>query len=184
MRTLEVRRHSWTLKDRQDGDPHLSPAGVRLARAVGDTLPSMAYVAVGDQPRHGETAEAMGYAVDEQVAWPSGYVEGEVRHHDQWSWDAPYARYAELLRTGGGLTAVAGEHLAHWRRILAEVPEGGAALVVSSGGSIEPALVAAFPQADHESWGEALHHLDGATLTVDGDSFMDLELRRLASIRA
>ena len=184
MRTLEVRRHSWTRKDRQEGDSHLSPDGVRLARAVGDTLPPMAYVAVGDQPRHRETAEAMGYAVDEQVAWPSGYVEGEVRHHDQWSWGAPYARYAELLGTGGGLTAVADEHLAHWRRILAEVPDGGTALVVSSGGSIEPVLVAAFPEADHESWGEALHHLEGATLTVDLDTFVDVELRRVASIRA
>ena len=51
-------------------------------------------------------------------------------------------------------------------------------MVVSSGGSIEPVLVAAFPDADHGSWGEALHHLEGATLTVDGDSFVDVELRR------
>jgi hypothetical protein len=30
----------------------------------------------------------------------------------------------------------------------------------------------------------ALHHLEGARVTVDGDSFVHLELRRLASIRA
>ena len=74
--------------------------------------------------------------------------------------------------------------MAHWRRILAAVPEGGSGLVVSSGGSIEPVLVSAFPEADHQSWGEALHHLEGARVTVDGDSFVHLELRRLASIRA
>ena len=86
--------------------------------------------------------------------------------------------------SGGGVSAVAEELLGAWRRILAEVPDGGVALVVSSGGSIEPVLVAAFPEADHESWGEALHHLEGATLTVDLDTFVDVELRRVASIRA
>ena len=51
----------------------------------------------------------------------------------------------------GSLASVT-THLAHWRRILVQVPDGGAALVVSSGGSIEPVLVAAFPDADHGSW--------------------------------
>jgi len=101
-----------------------------------------------------------------------------VRHHDQWSWAAPYARYAEILGRVGGLAAMAEEHLAHWRRVLTRVPDGGAALVVSSGGSIEPVLVAAFPGADHGAWGQPLHHLEGATLTVDGDAFVALELRR------
>lgn len=52
---------------------------------VGDTLPAMSYVVVGSQPRHLETALALGFAVDEQVSLPSGYVLGEVDHHDQWS---------------------------------------------------------------------------------------------------
>jgi hypothetical protein len=130
--------------------------------------------------RHSLTRKglALGYAVDEQVAWPSGYVPGEVAHHDQWSWPEPFARYAELLAGSGGLRAVAEEHLRHWQRVLALTADGGSALVVSSGGSIEPVLVAALPSADHAAWGTALHHLEGAMLTEDGGRFVEVELRR------
>lgn len=145
----------------------MSREGVRRARVLGETLPEMSWVAVGSQPRHLETAIAMGYAVDEQVAWPSGYVPGEVDHHDQWRWDQPFSHYATLLNRAGGLRAVADQHLVHWRRILARVPDGGDALVVSSGGSIEPVLVAAFPHEDHAQWGGALHQLQGGVLIVD-----------------
>ena len=147
---------------------------------LGERLPRFDYVAVGDQPRHLETAIALGSAVDEQVSWPSGYVEGVVAHHDQWSWPHPFSRYAELVRVrgGSGLDDVVQEHLRHWRRVLGSVPEGGAALVVSSGGSIEPVLVAALPGADHVSWGGALHHLEGAALHWDGSDFGLVRLLR------
>jgi hypothetical protein len=92
VRNLVVLRHSLTRKGRSPGDTgsHLSPTGVRRARALGKTLPAFAYVAVGDTPLHLETALALGCAVDEQVSWPSGYVAGEVDHHDQWSWPTPF----------------------------------------------------------------------------------------------
>lgn len=57
----------------------------------------------------------MGYAVDEMVSWPSGYVAGVVNHHDQWRWEHPFQRYAELLQTSTELQAVAQVHLTHWR---------------------------------------------------------------------
>ncbi len=181
MRELVVLRHSLTRKgaDQRLSGSHLSSAGVRLARIVGDTLPAMAYVAVGDQPRHVETALALGFAVDEQVPWPSGYVAGEVQHHDQWSWDQPFVRYAELLATGRGLAAVAQVHLGHWLRILEHIPDGGSGLVVSSGGSIEPVLVAALPSARHGDWGGPLHQLEGAALTWDGSEFVGIRLLRV-----
>jgi hypothetical protein len=69
VKSLVVLRHSLTRK--------------RLARALGDELPVFEHVTVGDQPRHLETAVALGCAVDEQVAWPSGYIDGVVEHHDQ-----------------------------------------------------------------------------------------------------
>ncbi|MFJ3404637.1 histidine phosphatase family protein [Promicromonospora sp. NPDC090134] len=181
MRTLDVVRHSLTRKgvSRSRGaGSHLSPEGVRLARRLGESMPDMAYVAVGDLPRHLETAIALGFAVDEQVAWPSGYVEGEVDHHDQWTWDQPFVRYAALLAAGRGLHDVAQEHLTHWRRVLDAVPEGGAALIVSSGGSIEPVLVAAFPGADHAAWGGPLHQLEGATIEVEDGRFTGITVRR------
>lgn len=125
-----------------------------------------------------ETALALGFAVDERVSWPSGYVKGEVAHHDQWSWQEPFLRYAELMRPGSGLTAVADAHLGHWLRLLDVVPDDGAGLVVSSGGSIEPVLVAAMPDGDHASWGGALHQLEGAELEWDGDAFNAIRLLR------
>ena len=185
MHTLEIVRHSLTRKGSDRGKASaLSPEGVRLARVLGDSMTAWSggagidHVAVGNLPRHLETAIAMGFAVDEQVAWPSGYVEGEVGHHDQWTWDQPFVRYARLLARGDGLHAVAQEHLGHWRRILDRLPEGGTALIVSSGGSIEPVLVAAMPDADHAAWGGPLHHLQGATVTVDRGRFAGVRIRR------
>jgi hypothetical protein len=156
----------------------LSVDGVRAARAVGDALPACGYVITGPDRRHIETAIAMGYAVDEVVEWPSGYVEGVVDHHDQWRWDQPFVRYRELLQASPALRGVAETHLGYWRHALDQVREGEAALVVSSGGSIEPVLVAAFASDEVASWGSALHQLDGATLTFDGPACVDLVMRR------
>ena len=180
VRELFVLRHSLTRKNSVEGrsGSHLSREGVRLARALGDTLPAMCHVVVGGQPRHLETALALGFAVDEQVSLPSGYVPGEVDHHDQWSWDQPFVRYAELLVAGTGLTNVAGAHLDCWRSVLEHVPDGAAGLVVSSGGSIEPALVAALPEADHAGWGGPLHQLEGAKLTWTSSTCTSIQLLR------
>jgi broad specificity phosphatase PhoE len=179
VKTLEVRRHSLTKKGpaREHGSL-LSAEGVRRARAVGETMPEFDYVLTGPDRRHIETAVAMGYAVDESIDWASGYVTGVVEHHDQWQWDQPFARYAELLVASAALRAVAEEHLEHWRRALMHVPDGGAALVISSGGSIEPVLVAAAVSSDWAEWGTALHQLDGATLVLDGPNCVDLAIRR------
>lgn len=72
-------------------------------------------------------------------------------------------------------------HLAHWRRVLGLAPAGGAVLVVSSGGSIEPVLVATLPDADHALWGSAFHPLEGAILSWDGKAFGSLQLLRQGS---
>ena len=180
MRELVVLRHSLTRKgaDRRASGSHLSSEGVQLARTLGDTLPEMAYVVVGDQPRHLETALALGFAVDEQTSWPSGYVAGEVAHHDQWSWDQPFVRYSELLATRRGLARVAQVHIGVWLRVLEHVPDGCSGLVVSSGGSIEPVLVAAMPTAHHGDWGGPLHQLEGAALSWDGAECAAVRLLR------
>lgn len=112
------------------------------------------------------------------MSWPSGYVEGIVDHHDQWDWPLPFVQYAELLARHSGLADVVQAHLAHWRRILKSLPDGGAALVISSGGSIEPVLVGALPAAEHSTWGGALHQLEGARLTWDGEAFTSIRVLR------
>jgi broad specificity phosphatase PhoE len=157
---------------------------VTLARRVGEQLGPIAYVVTGTLPRTSETALAMGYAVDELVDWPSGYVPGEVDHHDQWGWPQPYVHYAELVRGGTGLGAVAREHRRVWTRAVEALPAGATALVVSSGGSIEPTLVACLPDADHASWGAPFSHCDGARLAFDNGDFVSVALARAPLLRA
>ena len=107
MRWLEVRRHSLTKKGSARGrGSHLSAEGVALARLVGESLGPFSLVVTNASPRAIETAVAMGLAVDDTVELPSGYVPGEVDHHDQWRWPHPYRTYAELLGRGGGPAAV------------------------------------------------------------------------------
>jgi hypothetical protein len=105
---LEVRRHSLTRKGTARGHgSHLSAEGVALARKVGESMGPFAYVVTSVSPRAIETAIAMGFAVDDTIELPSGYVPGEVDHHDQWRWPRPYRTYAELIARPSGLAAVA-----------------------------------------------------------------------------
>lgn len=179
MRWLEIRRHSLTKKGPTRGrGSHLSTRGVALARAVGAQLGAFGYVVTSSSPRAIETALAMGYAVDDALDMPSGYVPGEVEHHDQWSWRQAYLTYAELISHGGGLAAMAQAHRDIWTRVVEAVPDGTGALVVSHGGCIEPALVSCLPNADHASWGAPFSHCDGARLDFDSGRFTNIRLRR------
>jgi broad specificity phosphatase PhoE len=179
MRWLEVRRHSLTKKGPARGrGSHLSAQGVALARAVGAELGPIAYVLTSAAPRAIETAIAMGFAVDDTVDLPSGYVPGEVGFHEQWTWTQPWVRYAELVGQGGGLAAVAWAHRAASARAVASVDDGAAALVVSHGGAIEPALVACLLHADHARWGALLGHCDGARLGFTDGCFVGIRFRR------
>src|SRR5581483_10534951 len=100
MRWLEVRRHSLTKKGTARGrGSHLSAEGV--------TLGPFARVLTSPAPRAIETAVAMGFAVDDIIELPSGYVPGQVGHHQQWTWPEPYVSYAELIGSGGDLAKVA-----------------------------------------------------------------------------
>ncbi|MBC9714891.1 histidine phosphatase family protein [Streptomyces sp. TRM66268-LWL] len=179
MRWLEVRRHAPTKKGAARGrGSHLSAHGVALARTAGADSGPFASVVTSASPRAIETAIAMGWAVDDTVDLPSGYVEGEVAHHDQWTWPQPYVRYAELIGARGGLAAVAARHRGLWIEVVRSVPDGSGALIVSHGGSIEPALVAVLPAADHASWGAPFSHLDGVRLDFEDGRFIRARMRR------
>lgn len=183
MRWLEVRRHSLTKKGPARGHgSHLSARGVALARAAGAELGPIAYVATSPSPRAVETAIAMGFAVDDTIDLPSGYVPGEAGRHDQWSWPHPYLTYASLIRRGQGLAAAAEAHRAIWTRTAEALPDNAAALIVSHGGAIEPALVACLPDADHQSWGAPFSHCDGARLSFEHGRFVTLQFRRAPAL--
>lgn len=171
MRFLEVRRHSFTKKgDARGRGSHLSREGVAAARAVSTELGAVAYVAVSEAPRTLETALAMGLAVDAILPLGAvGYSTPEVAHHDQWAWATPYVRYRTLLERHGPLAQAAESELELWRSALLQVADGEVALIVTHGGSVEPTLVAALPEADVASWGPPFSHLDGVQLALDAD---------------
>lgn len=185
MRWLEVRRHSLTKKGPARGrGSHLSGEGVRLASEVGKQLGPIAYVLTSDSPRAIETAVAMGLAVDDTAAMPSGYVPGEVEFHQQWTWPKPWSRYAELIARGEGLARVAKAQQATWIGALERVEDGAAALIVGHGGGLEPALVVCFPEADYQQWGSLFGHCDGARLGFADGRFVDLLIRRAPTASA
>jgi broad specificity phosphatase PhoE len=180
-RQLAVFRHAMTKKGEARGrGSHLSAEGVGLARRVGAAIGVFEQVIVTPVPRTMETALAMGFAVDDVVEPVCGYVAGEFEHHAQWEWDQPYVRFAEMIGRGGKLAGAAAVDAARWRAVVAALPPGGRALVISHGGSIEPVAVACLPAADHAAWGAPLSHCDGVVLTEDGGAFVEIELRRAA----
>ena len=66
MRSIQIRRHSYTKKGAARGKgSHLSAAGVTLARRIGAETGPFELVLTSTVPRTLETAIAMGYAVDE-----------------------------------------------------------------------------------------------------------------------
>jgi broad specificity phosphatase PhoE len=94
----------------------------------------------------------------------------------------PYRRYAELLAQSPGLAAVADAHCELWTELLAAAPDGTTVLVVSHGGSIEPALVTCLPHADHASWGPPFSHCEGARLCLDQGNFVDIKFHRVQDV--
>jgi broad specificity phosphatase PhoE len=151
---------------------------VALARAVGAQLGPFARVLTSPAPRAIETAIAMGFAVDDVIDLPAGNVCGQVGHHQQWSWPQPYLSYAELIASGGDLAAAAHAHADRWAAVVHDVPDGATALVISHGGTIEPALVACLPGSNHALWGAPFSHCDGARLGYNNGRFVTVQFRR------
>jgi broad specificity phosphatase PhoE len=181
-RSLAVFRHSLTKKGEGRGQgSHLSSEGVALAQRVGAESGPFDRVYVSPSPRTMETALAMGFAVDAVIEFSCGYVSGEFEHHDQWGWEQPYVRFAELLHSGGRLSQLAAADAELWTRRLMEVPAGGRVLIVSHGGSIEPVLVACLPDAEHTTWGQPFSHCDGVILTFEGGRFVAADFKRALS---
>ncbi|WP_188196173.1 histidine phosphatase family protein [Nonomuraea sp. SYSU D8015] len=181
MRWLDVRRHSLTKKGVARGrGSHLSAEGVALARALGSEARPYERAVTSSSPRAVETAVAMGFAVDDTVEMPSGYVPGEFPRHAQWDWAEPYRRLAEVVREGRDAAAVAEVLRVMWADAdaVGGVAEGGSALLVGHGGAIELALVACFPDAAHASWGAPFAHGDGVRLGFAGGRFVSAEFRR------
>lgn len=77
----------------------------------------------------------------------------------------------------------AGEYAVWQAELLTEIagrlPDDGAALVVSHGGIVEAGAVALLPDADHESWGEAIGYVEGVRLHFDGGRCTGVQMLRV-----
>ena len=78
--------------------PHLTQAGVDLARRIGSTSGPFERVVTSTLPRAFETAIAMGFAVDEQLDALSMMAAGV---EDEINWDAGFAAWARAIKRGG-----------------------------------------------------------------------------------
>ena len=174
MKTIEIRRHSI----RSIPGDHLNQKGVSLARRVGEGLGPFDHVATSTLPRAFQTAIAMGFAVDEQVELMSTYGAG-VEH--EVPWPQSFAAYAKAIkrRRGGAAQRYANQLAAFYNDLAARLPENGAALVVNHGGIVELGVIASFPDAAYETWGEEVSYCEGARLFWQDGKFVNAEVLRV-----
>jgi broad specificity phosphatase PhoE len=172
MKTIEVRRHS--IRDHASQD--LSEQGVTLARLIGAEIGPFHYVVTSTVPRAHQTAVAMGFQVDEQVELLNTYgdaVEAEV------PWPADFSEYAAPIRRGGAPARYAQRLKEFFTHLAENLPDPGAALVVTHGGVVEIGAVACLPEATHDAWGDYIECLEGVRLFWEDGKFVKAEVLRI-----
>jgi broad specificity phosphatase PhoE len=180
---IEVRRHTYTKKGLERGKgSHLSAEGVRLARTIGEAIGPFDLVLTSEVPRTLETAIAMGFAVDEQLQALgdiSEEVVSELGHHERWTWDTPFARFAAFVACGGPTALMGRRQQEIWLEALESVPPDGSVLIVSHGRVIEVGLVTSLPDEDFTAWGAPFSHCEGVRLQYERGRFTGWELLRV-----
>lgn len=178
MRQIEIRRHAYTKRGAARGrGSHLSAEGVALARAVSKETGSFALVLTSEVPRTLETAIAMGYAVDDILTIPADLgtaAMAVIGHHERWTWDRPWVRFAALVRQPGPVADLGTWLCTAWENALASIPGDGRVLVISHGRIIEVGVMACLPglpAADLATWGEPLQHCEGVEMSYGNGRF-------------
>lgn len=194
MREIEIRRHSCTRKgiDRGRGS-HLSPEGVHLAREIGMHMRKFDLVLTSEEPRTLETAIALGFAVDDTFSIPQDIsvpALAALGHHERWSWDEPWVRFAKTVRQGGPVFRFGAWLRAAWVDALESTGDGGHVLVISHGRHIEAGVVGCLGDMappDFAHWGKPLHQCEGVRLSYAQGKFTDpclIRTRRCAEAYA
>ena len=183
MRSIEIRRHSYTKKGAGRGKgSHLSAQGVALARTSGATIGPFALVLTSPSPRTLETAIAMGFAVDEQLEALGDIpleVVDEIGHHEHWAWETPFVRFAQVVAQGGATARMGKRQQQAWVQALESVPLDGRVLVISHGRVIEAGLVTCLPDGDFAAWGVPLRHCEGVRMQYAAGRFTNVHFLRL-----
>jgi len=172
IRSVEMRRHTMRTKPGW----HLSQPGVDLARRTGDQMGPFDRVITSTVPRAYETAIAMGFAVDQQDDRLSSF--GDI-HDAELSWDAGFAAWSRAVGEGGVAARFAHGQAALLREMIASLPEGSRALVITHGGFVEATAVAGLPHADHAAWGTVCDYCEGAVFRFEGDQVVAIDLVRV-----
>lgn len=172
MKTLEIRRHS--LRNR--AHPDLSEEGIMLANLTGQLMGKFDRVLASPLPRAIQTAEAMGYPVDETVELLS--TTGDAVDMEC-PWPASFAEYAAASRQNGPTTRYAQRLADFYVKLVESLPEGGAALVVNHGGVVELSAIACLPTADYDSMGDYIDYCEGVRLTWEEGKYTSVEVLRV-----
>jgi broad specificity phosphatase PhoE len=178
MPVLEVRRHSMRPKP----GVHLSQEGVTLARRVGEGIGPFDRVLTSTLPRAFETAIALGFAVTDEVEWLLSAGQAVER---ELPWPQSFAAYAAAFGDGWAVAAFAQEQAEHWREVVRELPEDGAALLVSHGGVMEMGavgcLLADNMTVDFVQWGGPIDYCEGVRLRFAGERCTGGEVLRIST---
>ena len=172
MKTIEIRRHS--IRNRAQAD--LSEEGLVLANMVGLEMGNFDRVLASPLLRAIQTAEAMGYPVDEIVellASTGNAVEIEC------PWPASFAEYAAAFHKNGSTARYAQRLADFYGKLVESLPEGGAALVVNHGGVVELSAIACLPIADYAAMGDYIDYCEGVRLTWEDGKFTSVQVLRV-----
>jgi hypothetical protein len=129
-------------------------------------------------PRAFETAIAMGFAVNEQIELMSTY--GDTVEHEV-PWPQSFAVYAKAVKRDRAAAHYAKQLARFYTELAQSLTENSAALVINHGGIVELGVVASFPDADYESWGDAVDYCEGARLFWQGGKFVSAEVLRVSN---
>lgn len=179
MKYLELRRHSM----RAIPGPHLTQAGVNLARRLGEQMGPFAWVVTSPRPRAYETAIAMGFAVHEQrevfAVQPDVVI--EQMYEPGQPGPASFVQWAAAAQVDADIGQFVRAQAEALRELLDELDDGEAALVVSHGGIVEAGAVGCVPQHDWAADGGAVNYCEGVRLSFDSarDQFVQAEVLRV-----
>ena len=175
MRSVYVLRHS----AREPYDVHLSQAGVRLAREIGESLGPMARVCSSPAQRCIETAVALGFAVQEErdeLALPDD--DALALELDA---IGDFADAVRLSQHGEHVPAYAGRLGEFVRTIVDGLYDHEDALLVTHGGIVE-VIAAALAGSASARLGDGAGYCDGVRLmTEDGAAIRRWSVQRLCT---
>jgi len=154
---------------------HVSKDGIALAQYASSTMGQFSRVVTSEIPRAIETAVAMGYEVNETLAF-IGELPQDV--FEEVGWPNRFERISEIVKHSAILKNYSSALAQGMTDIVSKIPESTSALVISHGCIIESAAIGCLPNASHSEWGDAIGYCEGIRFSFDS-KFTDCTLLRM-----